>query len=146
MMGDRKALQPWEIQSWVIEPRHFDVHHVIVSDSSHLQAIWGREMMSSPNLLPRKLVIWQTRECGQNIFQLPYKYLYPLQITGFNKNCINKYISYDIWKNHTSWYKGQVAGSRHNTALIPNKSTRCAYNIKKHSLGSENRYICILCT
>jgi hypothetical protein len=38
-------------------------------------------------------------------------------------------------KNHTLWYKAQVAGSRHTTALIPIKFTRRAYNIQKHSLG-----------
>ena len=46
------------------------------------------------------------------------------------KSCNKLYL-----KNHTLWYKAQVAGSRHNTALIPNKFTRCAYNIQKDSLG-----------
>jgi hypothetical protein len=40
-----------------------------------------------------------------------------------------------IIKNHTSCYKAPVAGSRRKTALIPNKFTRCAYNIQRHSLG-----------
>ena len=29
-------------------------------------------------------------------------------------------------------------GSRHSTALIPNKFTRCAYNIQKHSLRIDS--------
>ena len=47
-----------------------------------------------------------------------------------------EFLTYRVKKNHTLWYKSQVAGSKHNTTLIPNKFT-CAVHTTYKSILLE---------
>ena len=86
----------------------------------------------------------QTEELYKILQIIAYSPNYSLysntKIYKWHMACASFFMKFDVkwgicFKNHTLWYKAQLAGSRHNTALIPNKFTRCLYNIQKHSLG-----------